>query len=119
MLMDLVWALVGAVVLAVIGAIFRKPRNAVAGWLRSRVRAVQGRLYLDHRIQTDCAISRISAELAYNRRRHDGNGDDEFQQDWYDWFMGTDLAADASGFYTRLNDRVRERLERNRHGQSV
>jgi hypothetical protein len=83
MLAGIAWALIAAVVLAVVSLIFEKPRAIVARRAASLVRRVQLRLYLQHREDTQRAIERIAAELAERRCNQEGNPDDEYRSDWY------------------------------------
>src|SRR5579863_4843146 len=52
MLAALAWALIAAVVIAVVGLMFKKPRAVVTTWAASLVRRTQLRLYLQHREDT-------------------------------------------------------------------
>jgi hypothetical protein len=63
----LAWALIAAVVLAVVSLIFNKPRTTVTKRGASLVRRVQLRLYLQRREDTQRAIERMAAELAERR----------------------------------------------------
>jgi hypothetical protein len=105
----LLWALVAALVLAVLGVVLRKPRTAVAGWARGVIRRVQLRLYLEHRQRVDLAIARIAAELAQRRCAQDGNPDDQLFSDWLLWFSGD---PDANVDYSRKQQRDMERMQR-------
>jgi len=109
MLTTLAWALVAAVVLAVIGLIFKKPRAIVTAWASSLVQRLQLRLYLQRRQDTQRAIEHIAAELAERRCIQEGNPDDEYWSDWYRWFCGD---PDANVDYSRKQQRDLERLRR-------
>jgi hypothetical protein len=105
----LLLALIAALILAVIGVIFKKPREAAASWIRALNRRVRLRLYLQHREDTKRAIERIAAELAQRRYNEEGNPDDEYYADWYRWFTGD---PDANIDYERKQQRDIERLKR-------
>ena len=107
MLAALVWALIAAAILAVVGLVFRKPRAIVTTWATSLVRRVQLRLYLQRREDTQRAIERIAAELAEHRCSQEGNPDDQYWSDWYRWFCGD---PDANVNYSRKQQRDLERL---------
>jgi hypothetical protein len=107
--LDLAWALIAAVILAVIGLMFKRPRAIVTAWTRRLIRRVQLRLYLQRRENTQRAIERIAAELAQRRCDEEGNPDDEFRSDWYRWFTGD---PDANVDYSRKQQRDLERLKR-------
>ena len=109
MLAALAWALIAAVVLAIVGLIFKRPRAIVTRWAASLVRRVQLRLYLQRRENTQRAIERIAAELAERRSSQEGNPDDEYWSDWYRWFCGD---PDANVDYSRKQQRDLERLRR-------
>jgi hypothetical protein len=116
MLANLAWAVIGAVVVSTIALIFKKPRSYLRAWLNRRVHAIQLRLYLQYRLDTQAqidgnrrAIERIAAELAQRRCDHEGNPDDEYYSDFYRWFTGD---PDANVDYSRKQQRDRERLER-------
>jgi hypothetical protein len=107
--LDLAWALVVAVILAIVSLAFRGPRAAVTAWLRKLIRRVQLRLYLQRREDTQRAIERIAAELTEHRCDQEGNPDEEYRSDWYRWFTGD---SDANVDYSRKQQRDLERLGR-------
>jgi len=109
MILDLIWALVAAAILAALGMVFKRPRAAVATWSRSVVRRAQLRLYLQHREDVHRAIERIAVELAQRKCDEEGNPDDEYWSDWYRWFTGD---QDANVDYGRKQQRDLERLRR-------
>jgi hypothetical protein len=114
----LLWAVIAALVLAVLGVVLRKPRTAIAGWARGLIRRVQMRLYLERRQRVDLAIERMAWELTQRRCDQDGNPDDEFRSDWFRWFSGD---RDANVDYSRKQERDEERLRRGafRRGTSL
>jgi hypothetical protein len=109
MIHELVWALIAALILLVVGIMFQKPRAVVTAWGRSQIRRVQLKLYLQRREDRQRAIERIAAELAQRRYDEEGNPDDEYWSDWYHWFTGD---ADANVDYKRKQQRDLERLRR-------
>jgi hypothetical protein len=109
MIINVVWALVAAVILALLGLIFKKPRALVTAWTRELIRRVKLRLYLQRREDTQRAIELIAAELAHRRYSEEGNPDDEYYSDWYSWFTGN---PDANVDYSRKQQRDLERLKR-------
>jgi uncharacterized protein YecA (UPF0149 family) len=109
MVIDLVWALVAALILGVISVAFTRPRVFMANRTRMLIRRVQMRLYLQHREDTRRAIERIAEELAQHRCDEEGNPDEEYRSDWYRWFTGD---PDANVDYRRKQERDLERLNR-------
>jgi len=109
MISDLVWALIAALILAIVGIAFAKPRTLVASWVRGVIRRVQLRLYLQHREDTQRAIERIAAHLTQRLCDEEGNPDDEYRSDLYRWFTGD---AEANVDYSRKQERDLERLNR-------
>ncbi|MGH3219636.1 MAG: hypothetical protein ACRDPY_13165 [Streptosporangiaceae bacterium] len=109
MILDLAWALVAALILAVIGLLFARPRTAFVAWSRGLIRRAQLRLYLQHREDTQRAIERIAAELTQLRCVQEGNPDEEYRSDWYRWFTGD---PNANVDYSRKQQRDLERLKR-------
>jgi hypothetical protein len=103
----LVWALIAALIVALVGIVFRKPRALAVGWVRGQVRRVQLKLYLQHREDTQRAIERIATELTQRRYWEDGNLDDELWSDWYRWFTGD---PDANVDYKRKQERDKVRF---------
>jgi hypothetical protein len=80
--LDLTWALIAAVILAVVGLMFKRPRAIVTAWTRRLIRRVQLRLYLQHREDTLRAIERIAAELTQRRCDEGGNPDETSAARW-------------------------------------
>jgi hypothetical protein len=113
MILDLIWAIIAAVVLGVISVVFDRPRSLLAAWTRRLMRHIQMKLYLEHRENTQRAIERIAAELAQRRCDQEGNPDDEFWSDWYRWFTGD---PDANMDYERKQRRDLERMSRGEFG---
>src|ERR1700733_138912 len=98
MVLDLLWALVAALILGVISVAFTRPRAFVAARTHRLFRHIQMRLYLQHREDTRRAIERIAAELTQRRCDQEGNPDEEYRSDWYRWFTGD---PDANVDYVR------------------
>lgn len=109
MLVALIWALIAAVVLAVVGLMLQRPRTIVAAWIRALVRRTKLRLYLQRRENTQRAIERISAHLTQRLCDEEGNPDDEYRSDLYRWFSGD---PDADIDYSRKQQRDLERVIR-------
>ena len=109
MLDALVWALVAAVVLAVVSLILKRPRAIAAAWIRKLVRRMQLRLYLQRRENTQRAIERIAAQLTQRLCDEEGNPDEEYRSDLYRWFTGD---PDADIDYRRKQQRDLERMKR-------
>lgn len=109
MLDALVWAIIAAVVLAVVSLILKRPRTIAAAWIRRLVRRMQLRLYLQRRENTQRAIERIAAQLTQRLCDEEGNPDEEYRSDLYRWFTGD---PDADIDYSRKQQRDLERLRR-------
>lgn len=109
MILALAWALAAALVLAIVGLLFKKQQVIFAAWVRRLIRRAQLRLYLQRREDTQRAIERIAAELAQRRCDQEGNPDEEYRLDWYRWFMGD---PNANVEYSRKQQRDLERLRR-------
>ena len=109
MLVALIWALIAAAVLAVVGLMLKRPRTIVAAWIRKLVRHMQLRLYLQRRENTQRAIERIAAHLTQRLCDEEGNPDEEYRSDLYRWFSGD---PDADIDYSRKQQRDLERLKR-------
>lgn len=107
MLVALLWALIAAVVLAVVGLMLKRPRTIVAAWIRGLVRRMQLRLYLQRHENTQRAIERIAAQLTQRLCDEEGNPDEEYRSDLYRWFSGD---PDADIDYSRKQQRDLERL---------
>src|SRR5260221_480176 len=106
MLATLAWAVIGAAVVSPIALTLKKPPSYLRPWLNRRVHAIQLRLYLQYRLDTQAqihqdrldtqaqidgnrrAIERIAAELAQRRCDDEGNPDDEYYSDFYRGFTG-------------------------------
>lgn len=100
------YGLVCAAIVSVLALAFRRPRARA----QQVITAIRLRLYLRRRQDTALAIARISAELADQRCRKDGNPDDELRDDWSAWFRG-DPDADAAGIVHRKTGRDLARLD--------
>lgn len=109
MLVALIWALLAAVVLAVVGLMLKRPRTIVAAWICGLVRRTQLRLYLQRRENTQRAIERIAAHLTQRLCDEEGNPDEEYRSDLYRWFSGD---PDADIDYSRKQQRDLERMKR-------
>ena len=109
MLAALVWALIAALVLAIVGLVLKKPRTVMAVQIRRLVRRMQLRLYLQRRENTQRAIERIAAQLTERLCDEEGNPDEEYRSDLYRWFSGD---PDADIDYSRKQQRDLERLGR-------
>jgi hypothetical protein len=108
-LVALIWALIAAVVLAVVGLMLQRPKTIVAAWMRVLVRRTKLRLYLQRRENTQRAIERIAAHLTQRLCDEEGNPDEEYRSDLYRWFSGD---PDADIDYSRKQQRDLERMER-------
>jgi hypothetical protein len=107
--LDLAWALIAALILAVVGLMFKRPRTVVTAWARRLIRRMRLRLYLQRRENSQRAVERIAAELAQRRSDQEGNPDEEYHSDWYRWFTGD---PDANVDYSRKQQRDLEHLQR-------
>lgn len=110
MISDLVWALVAAIILTLVGVVFAKPRRLLTAWVGGWVRRTHRRLFHLERLERlERANERIAVELAQRRYAQDGNPDDELYSDWYRWFTGD---PDANVDYERKRQRDLERMKR-------
>lgn len=137
MVAGLVYALIAAVIVGLLTWALAKPRSLAGRWLRHAwwwlfLRIGQQRdeaiskhvdevehtlnakidaldVALTGRLDTvERSMARIAAELAQRRCDQEGNPDDEFYSDWYQWFSGD---PDANVDYSRKQARDLARLK--------
>jgi hypothetical protein len=109
MMLDLLWALIAALIVTLVGVAFEKPRSIIKAWAHRLIWRAQMKLYLEHRENDRRAIERIASELTRRMCAEDGNPDDEYESELYSWFTGD---PDANVDYEAKQKRIIERFGR-------
>lgn len=103
MLIAVLLAVAAAIVLGVLGALLRRPRE----WALRQSRRIRDALSPGRHEAIQLAIEPIAAELTAQGCARDGNPDDEYRDDVYRWFTGD---PEANVDYSRRQQRDLDRL---------
>ena len=110
MLVAILLAVIAAMAIAILGWIFKRPRQWLLGMLGRWTLAIRRKLYLARRERNQLAIDRIARHLAFTMNQADGNPDDELYMDWYRYFTG-DATIEVGEIHQAHNQRLKDQLE--------